>query len=66
MIEIANPARPLISVAQAAKLAAVSPTHIYRLVQRGELPAVRVGVAGHGPIRIERERFTSWLFAEEV
>jgi excisionase family DNA binding protein len=63
MAEIANPAKPLISVQQAAKLAAVSPATIYRLVQRREVPAFRVG-NGHGPIRLPREGFTDWLYDE--
>jgi excisionase family DNA binding protein len=64
MEQIANPAKPLISVQQAAKLAAVSPATIYRLVQRGEVPAIRVGNEGHGPIRLPREEFTHWLHEE--
>ncbi len=65
MDEIANPAKPLISVQQAAKLAAVSPATIYRLVERGGVPAVRVGNHGHGPIRLPRDEFTNWLHEEE-
>ena len=54
---------PLISISEAARLAGVSYVHVWRLVQRGEVPSVRVGV-GHGPIRIPREQFTRWLFRD--
>jgi excisionase family DNA binding protein len=66
MGEIAKPAPSLISVSQAAKLAAVAPVTIYRRVHAGEIPAVRVGNDGHGPIRIPRQAFTEWLFGDEA
>lgn len=50
----------LISVRQAAELASVSRTHIWRLVQRGEVDAVRVGK--DGPLRIDAEKFLAWLY----
>jgi excisionase family DNA binding protein len=51
----------LISVREAAEIANVSRVHVWRLIQRGEIPAVRVG-EGHGPIRVDREAFLTWLF----
>jgi excisionase family DNA binding protein len=45
-----------------AELAAVSKTHIWRLVQRGEIDAVRVG--DDGPIRIPEEQFLRWLYGQ--
>ena len=56
----APPAPRLISIRQAAELAGVSKTHIWRLVQRGEVDAVRVG--DDGPIRIPAEIFLRWLY----
>jgi excisionase family DNA binding protein len=50
----------LISVRQAAELASVSKTHVWRLIQRGEVEAVRVGE--NGPLRIDCERFMRWLY----
>jgi excisionase family DNA binding protein len=50
----------LISVRQAATIAAVSKTHVWRLIQRGEVEAVRVGKGG--PLRIDAERFLTWLY----
>lgn len=58
------PAQALISVRQAAELANVSRTHLWRLVRRGEVPAIRVGE--NGPIRVEREPFLEWLFGERA
>jgi excisionase family DNA binding protein len=51
----------LLTVPEAAKLAAVSRVHVYRLVSRGEIEALRVG-SGTGPIRIPRASFLSWLW----
>jgi excisionase family DNA binding protein len=53
----------LIKVSEAAKLAGVSYPHIWRLIQRGEVEAVRVG-NGHGPLRVEREAFLEWLHGD--
>lgn len=53
----------LIKLGEAAKLAGVSYPHIWRLVQRGEVGAVRVG-DGHGPLRVDREAFLAWLHGD--
>jgi excisionase family DNA binding protein len=50
----------LIRVSTAAHLAGVSRAHLYRLIERGEVPAIRVGE--HGPIRVDREPFLEWLY----
>ncbi len=58
--ETRAPSAPrLISIRQAAELANVSPTHIWRLIQRGEVEAVRVGE--NGPLRIDADKFMRWL-----
>jgi excisionase family DNA binding protein len=54
----------LISVAEAAQLARVSYVHVWRLIQRGEVEAVRVG-EGHGPIRVFRQPFIDWLHRDQ-
>jgi excisionase family DNA binding protein len=53
----------LISIAEAAKIANVSRVHVWRLVDSGEVEAVRVG-KGHGPLRIPRHEFLLWLYGE--
>jgi excisionase family DNA binding protein len=54
----------LISIKTAAEIAAVSPTHVWRLVQRGEVEAVRVGESG--PLRIDADKFLSWLYGGDT
>jgi excisionase family DNA binding protein len=49
----------LISVRDAAQLAGVSRTHVWRLIQRGEVEALRIGE--NGPIRVDAEAFLRWL-----
>lgn len=60
-METANPT--LIPVREAARLAGVSRVHIYRLINRGVVRAVRVGDE-RGPLRVDREAFLAWLYAE--
>jgi hypothetical protein len=43
----------LISIPHASRLAGVSRVHVWRLVQAGTIPAIRVGADDRGPIRIE-------------
>ena len=60
----ATAAPVLISVREAAKLAGVSRAHVYRLIERGDIEAIRVGNQ-FGPLRIDREWFLSWLYRPE-
>jgi excisionase family DNA binding protein len=53
----------LIRVSEAARLAGVSRQHVYRLIDRGAIEAVRVG-DNSGPIRVAREPFLHWLYAD--
>lgn len=55
-------AAQLISVREAAQLAGVSYVHIWRLIKRGEIEAVRVGNLS-GPLRVDRREFMAWLYA---
>jgi excisionase family DNA binding protein len=48
---------PLLSIAQAAGFLGVSRWQIYRLIERGELPAVRVG----GRLRFVPEELREYL-----
>ena len=48
---------PLLSVRAAADLLNVSPRTVYALVERGELPAIRVG----GQIRFVPNTLEEWL-----
>ncbi len=53
--------RPLLSVRQAAELLGVSRASVYKLVERGELPCVRISNA----IRVRLLDLERWL-AEQV
>jgi excisionase family DNA binding protein len=53
-----------LTVREAAELANVSRTHVWRLVTRGVIPAIRVGPHEGSPIRIRRDVFLSWLEAD--
>ena len=63
-METQAPSAPrLISIRQAAELANVSRTHIWRLVRRGTIDAVRVGDET-GPIRVPLDLFVEWLYRD--
>ena len=55
----------LVSIRDAARLAGVSYVRVWRLIQRGEVEAVRVG-NGSGPLRVDRERFLEWLYCSPL
>jgi excisionase family DNA binding protein len=55
-------AGPLITLKEAAEHARVSRSYLWKLVQRGELQAVRVGNKA-GPIRLETRVFMAWLYS---
>jgi excisionase family DNA binding protein len=56
-------APPLLKLEEAARLARVSRSHIWKRIQRGEIPAVRVGNTT-GPIRVPTEAFLAWLYEQ--
>jgi excisionase family DNA binding protein len=53
----------LLRVGEAAVLARVSRRHVYRLIESGQIRAVRVADE-HGPLRIPAEAFRAWLYRE--
>jgi excisionase family DNA binding protein len=50
-----------LTVTEAAKLCRTSKPTIYRLIAAGELPALRIGVDGHGPLRVPADELRAWL-----
>jgi len=50
-----------LTVHEAARSSRVSRPHLYRLVQAGVVPTIRVGANGTGPIRIPAREFEAWL-----
>ncbi len=55
-------APPLMTVAEAARVARVSQTYVRKLIARGTIGAVRVGDREAGPLRIPTGSFERWLF----
>jgi excisionase family DNA binding protein len=56
------PEEGLMTIAEVATRLSVSEKTIRRYVERGELPALRLGHE-RGPLRIDRAELTAWLFA---
>ena len=53
-----------LSTGAAARIAGCHPITVLRAIERGELPAVRLGEHGH--YRITREDFQEWLRPTET
>jgi excisionase family DNA binding protein len=53
---------PLWSVKQLASFLGVKPGTVYKMVERGELPVVRLGLRGR-TLRFRREQVEVWLVA---
>lgn len=60
MSATAEEAPPMLTVAEAAKVAGISRRHAYELVSTGQIPSVRLG----GAIRIPRRRLFAMLDGE--
>jgi excisionase family DNA binding protein len=60
-MQMHTPAKaPLLSIAEAAEQLNVSRATAYRLVQAGELPALRVGHS----LRIDPSEMNAWLYGD--
>lgn len=60
----AVPIRSLLTVREVAERLDVSEKQVYRLIRRGELPAVQLGGPGTA-IRIDPDELRAWLFGPE-
>jgi len=56
-----SPDTRLLTVREAAAVCRCSVPHAYRLIARGEIPAVRVGEQT-GPIRVPESELRAWLY----
>jgi excisionase family DNA binding protein len=56
-------ARPLLSVRQVAEWLGVSEKQVYRLIYRGEIPAVRLGGRGSA-LRVDPDELEAWLYGQ--
>jgi excisionase family DNA binding protein len=54
-----NAKRSLLSPAEIAELLGVHRASVYRRIQAGELPAIRLG--GDGPLRVHGDDLEAWL-----
>jgi excisionase family DNA binding protein len=55
---------PVYTTQQAAAMLACSQVHVYRMIDRGELFAVKVADGERAPWRITRESIDAWLAAK--
>jgi excisionase family DNA binding protein len=55
----------LLKVDEAAARCRVSRPTMYRLIERGVVPAVRVGEGGAGPVRVPAAELDAWLYKPE-
>jgi excisionase family DNA binding protein len=53
----------LLRVREVAQRLGVDPSTVYRLVQRGSLPALQIGGRGH-TVRIDERELEAWLYDE--
>lgn len=60
MAETAQPI--LLTVRQAAQRMNCSRPHVYKLIESGQIPAVRLGNES-GPLRVPADELEAWLFA---
>jgi excisionase family DNA binding protein len=58
-------APPLLTVEEAAQVARVARSTIWKRVRSGEIPAIRVG-SRTGPIRIPTAEYIEWLYGVAV
>jgi excisionase family DNA binding protein len=54
----------VLTVDEAAATLRVSKWSIYRLVESGQLPALRLGNGPRTPIRVDDEELERWLYEE--
>jgi excisionase family DNA binding protein len=65
---LANPGevQKLLTVEQVAERLQVSKWSVYRRIEAGELPAIRLGSTNRAPLRISERELQAWLFKEEA
>jgi excisionase family DNA binding protein len=59
-----TPSTELLSVGEVAKLLRLHPHSVYRKINTGELPAVRLGE--DGALRVRSDELETWLAANAV
>jgi excisionase family DNA binding protein len=54
----------LLKVDQVAERLQVSPWSVYRLVARGDLPAVKLGTGPRAPIRVDADELHQFVYGQ--
>jgi excisionase family DNA binding protein len=54
----------LLKPAQVAERLQVSPWSVYRLVARGDLPAVKLGAGPRAPIRVDADELDQFVYGQ--
>jgi excisionase family DNA binding protein len=54
---------PLLTIPEVARRLGLHRDTVYRKIERGEIPALRLG-GGHGPLRVDADELERWLYAE--
>jgi excisionase family DNA binding protein len=58
-------AAPPLTVAEAARIARVSRSWMWKLIRRGDVEAIRVGETS-GPLRVPMTEFLRWLYGSQL
>jgi excisionase family DNA binding protein len=57
---------PLLTVPEVARRLGLHRDTVYRKIDRGEIPAIRIGPDDVGPLRVREEEFEAWLEARRL
>lgn len=64
MTTTAQEPRKLLRVGEVAERTQLSRWTIYRRIESGELPAIRLGSGPGSPVRVDADELERWLFRE--
>jgi excisionase family DNA binding protein len=62
----ANSAKRLLRLKPAADYLSISPATLRGIIQRGELPIIKLTEAGHSPWLIDRVELDSWIERSKI
>lgn len=60
-----NRAQKLLTVPEVAERLRLSRWSVYRMIEAGVLPAVRVSAAPNGPLRVSEQELDGWLYGDD-
>jgi excisionase family DNA binding protein len=56
----------LLKVSETAERMSVSPWTVYRMISRGDLPAIRLGSGPCAPLRVDANELERWIYSEDA